>query len=724
MPSTTRQATPGPSNTVLTPANTRKRASLEETSDVDSRILKKQRTDSSTKPSKDKKKRKRKRRKTSLVTEMDTRARSNSLSVGSRRSASVKPSSTEELADSDAEADVVETLAKLPSPSIEAVNSPVAEAQSSTSEEDAATIKRLKAELEAQSALVRDLRKHERAMATVQQSLMCQICLDLLYKPYALAPCGHITCHSCLVAWFTSTEQQEGAAAQPSRPNRTFYTRKKTCPHCRAIVRERPVEVWAIKSMVSSLSTSDVFVDIPGAPPVEQNNSNDNDPWKGIFRPEPHHHWPADPWDADPRRDLPPEDVGMLDTEDGGIYRCLDCMHEIWDGVCSGCHRAYHGHDGHDDEESLIGAPDFTAMDFWGPREDEDDDEDDEDGEIPFIGGVHFRDLPPAGIFGNLMRRMLENGDIGSQWQWHRRPIDLDEEVGSEAMSGAEDEEGEYDGSFIDDGSERENDEVEVVDIDSNDNRRRNTNAQPTEVIEVSDTDEVDDDVLAGRSGQSRRLRSLSISSDSEDEGPSTAARNLGTGMRLGGHHGGTSAHTLFTQDEGPSAAARNLGTGMRLGGHHGRTPAHMLFTEDEDEEDHDPRAAARHLGRRMRLGQAGRSFSYHDDEEEEPEDHDHNDDEENDHGRATSTLRGYGYDYDDDEIDEASVDGYGSEDFEEDGEEEDGHYGSRHENDDGSLAGPPLHLRSHFNGGGTSGGCGRRTRYRLDSEEEEDEDY
>lgn len=34
----------------------------------------------------------------------------------------------------------------------------------------------------------------------------------------------------------------------------------------------------------------------------------------------------------------------MLDMEDGGVYRCLDCMHEIWDGICTACNRVYPGH--------------------------------------------------------------------------------------------------------------------------------------------------------------------------------------------------------------------------------------------------------------------------------------------------------------------------------------------------------------------------------------------
>jgi len=35
---------------------------------------------------------------------------------------------------------------------------------------------------------------------------------------------------------------------------------------------------------------------------------------------------------------------GMYDAEDQ-VYRCLDCMHEIWGGLCSRCSRHYSGYD-------------------------------------------------------------------------------------------------------------------------------------------------------------------------------------------------------------------------------------------------------------------------------------------------------------------------------------------------------------------------------------------
>jgi hypothetical protein len=45
---------------------------------------------------------------------------------------------------------------------------------------------------------------------------------------------------------------------------------------------------------------------------------------------------------------------GMYDPEDQ-VYRCLDCMHEIWGGLCSQCGRHYSGHDVDASDESVSG---------------------------------------------------------------------------------------------------------------------------------------------------------------------------------------------------------------------------------------------------------------------------------------------------------------------------------------------------------------------------------
>jgi len=71
------------------------------------------------------------------------------------------------------------------------------------------------------------------------------------------------------------------------------------------------------------------------------------DPWVNIFPPtllRP----------AIPPVEGSPGVLGMYDAEDQ-VYRCLDCMHEIWAGLCSQCGRHYSGHDVDASDENASG---------------------------------------------------------------------------------------------------------------------------------------------------------------------------------------------------------------------------------------------------------------------------------------------------------------------------------------------------------------------------------
>ncbi|KAG1752113.1 hypothetical protein EDB19DRAFT_2035667 [Suillus lakei] len=272
------------------------------------------------------------------------------------------------------------------------------------------------------------LAAHQSVLNNISQVLTCQICLDVMYKPYALAPCGHVACHDCLVQWFN-------APPADNRPAVPAIVRKKTCPHCRGVVRDRPAEIWTIKNLAHLIGKSG----LANVPPHVEAQANadrpaDADPWNGIFRKSAHGFLPwllADDADAEPRRG---EDVGMLDTEDGGIYRCLDCMHEIWDGVCTSCGRRYPGHEGgvdwSDDELGLdfaAGVEEFDPEDdpgWMGLEEGEGDAEDD---------GLAIGDwYPGLPVF-----------------RWRFGFDEQDEDDDEEDDEG--DEEGDYESDFIDD---------------------------------------------------------------------------------------------------------------------------------------------------------------------------------------------------------------------------------------------------------------------------------
>jgi len=119
--------------------------------------------------------------------------------------------------------------------------------------------------------------------------------------------------------------------------------RKKTCPQCRAVVRGRPIEAWNVKDMVTTVVKSGLAQDFPqqveaDSPEAAFTNSEapSRDPWANIFPPA-----PSRP--GTPPIDGSPSTFGMYDAEDQ-VYRCLDCMHEIWGGSCSQCGRHYSGH--------------------------------------------------------------------------------------------------------------------------------------------------------------------------------------------------------------------------------------------------------------------------------------------------------------------------------------------------------------------------------------------
>ncbi|CCO31328.1 putative RING finger protein C548,05c [Rhizoctonia solani AG-1 IB] len=174
-------------------------------------------------------------------------------------------------------------------------------------------IERLRSQLEQKNQIIS---RHETTIETVQNSVHCPICLDPLWKPFVVVPCGHMACQGCLISWFTSPPP--GAADQPDERPRQ---KRKTCPHCRGLVTSRPVEVYGLGGVVTTLH--------PDHPP---STLNDNvtaatvDPWADIFR--------------------PPPALPLRDDEDR-VRRCPSCMYEIWDGECVGCGLTFSDVSGH-----------------------------------------------------------------------------------------------------------------------------------------------------------------------------------------------------------------------------------------------------------------------------------------------------------------------------------------------------------------------------------------
>ncbi|KAF9244134.1 hypothetical protein BU15DRAFT_71700 [Melanogaster broomeanus] len=141
-------------------------------------------------------------------------------------------------------------------------------------------------------------KKSDELITTVESNTQCQICMELLFKPYGLSPCGHILCVACLQEWFRKAPAIEDEMYDDNDPD-YLVRRRKTCPCCRAHVRHRPIPVFVIKAIVAAISK--VRGGSPGGgSPGREPASGDVDPWEGLF--------PADDEEID--------DYGASDEED------------------------------------------------------------------------------------------------------------------------------------------------------------------------------------------------------------------------------------------------------------------------------------------------------------------------------------------------------------------------------------------------------------------------
>ena len=137
--------------------------------------------------------------------------------------------------------------------------------------------------------------------------MQCQICMDLLDKPfayvaytsriscyqaksiYSLNPCGHVLCLSCLQEWFRKAPPAlDDIDVDPDELTDPQYVlmRSKTCPCCRAVVKHRPVPIFMIKSVVTVLKKAHLKSPHAGSPGSRLNDDylrSEENPWKGIF---------------------------------------------------------------------------------------------------------------------------------------------------------------------------------------------------------------------------------------------------------------------------------------------------------------------------------------------------------------------------------------------------------------------------------------------------------
>ncbi|KAF8798809.1 hypothetical protein BYT27DRAFT_7202503 [Phlegmacium glaucopus] len=567
MPST-RQATPGPSSTpvesrdcLLSASNAKKRAGSEDVEDA--RHNKKIKVDGEplsnlSMNAKDRKKKKKKKKKRISVVppevEPKERVKSKSRMPSNKPASAVKkefitngsvddskymvqneepPPKSLNKGKGKARSNSPTSQAPTPSFSSEVVVASGSGGSNVTlpdSIDHASEIARLKQQVALQDIL---LQRHKVYLTQHQQALTCQICLDLMHKPFALAPCGHITCYNCLIRWFTALQGPNAAGVANDNANPlsenvdevqlivnsaearrgTYLRRRKTCPVCRAAVLQRPIEMWSIKAMVATLVNSALMeLPVPMAPPNsttpgEANNEGDanNDPWRYIFQCTKALNNAMQVQDQANR-----EDLGMYDIEDGGIYRCIDCLHEIWGGVCSGCNRGYPGHERDDDDDDEDDDVDLDAVNYLFRRglrhqahhivealHDGEVDDDEEDGYNQFWGDededVLHADLHHHPVYP-MQEYLFLSGDEGMT-DSEGEGDDLEEFeifdpfrpgfIGQPPLGGIAridegsdyEHESDYGGSFIDDNEEEEggivDDGLEVTELDASSDEER-----------------------------------------------------------------------------------------------------------------------------------------------------------------------------------------------------------------------------------------------------------
>ncbi|KAJ2985514.1 hypothetical protein NUW54_g10130 [Trametes sanguinea] len=122
-------------------------------------------------------------------------------------------------------------------------------------------------------------KKSNDLVATVESHLTCQICMEMLLKPYGLSPCGHVLCMNCLLEWFKSAPPGVNDMVDDDHPNFLLY-RKKTCPCCRATVVSKPIPLYLVKTLASTVDKARASDGVarPSPPPDEE------DPWMRTMR--------------------------------------------------------------------------------------------------------------------------------------------------------------------------------------------------------------------------------------------------------------------------------------------------------------------------------------------------------------------------------------------------------------------------------------------------------
>lgn len=337
---------------------------------------------------------------------------------------------------------------------------------------------------------------HEQALARLQPDLdamrslvTCKICQRFLSEPYSLS-CGHTYCYVCLDAWLVAQK-------------------KRTCPDCRASIRQEPTPSFIIREMTmiftsrpellpdgETMEEHDEYIK-EAAATVAKDKASGTEMGSGLFKgifSRMHAIW-------EPLRD-----------QGDHVDRCPSCFWELEEGICSGCGMHVGDQDGFglSEEDGT-----FSSDSDESEELDHDIDAHDDDLAMPEDYISENEDGIDYDLFGALPRAPAPNRPLGARstgsYRARRRRLAESDESSSEDDS---EEDSEMEG-FIDDeagealGSGTSDDESDEEEEARSTPHRRVHRRAPVVI------DDDDDDVAEGR-----RTITIDSDADSDDEGP------------------------------------------------------------------------------------------------------------------------------------------------------------------------------------------------------------
>ena len=345
------------------------------------------------------------------------------------------------------------------------------------------------------------LARLEPDLDSMRNLITCKICQRFLSEPYGLA-CGHTYCYVCLDAWLVAQ-------------------RKRTCPDCRATIKQQPVPSFLIREMTRVFAYRAEL--LPDGETVEEHDeyikeavakvSEDKESgglFSGLFRNAERLQW------------------GPLHDPGDDVDRCPNCHWELEEGRCGSCGLNIGDEDGFglDTGESESSDEDDELDNEMVPHDYDDGMEDpgsfDEDDFMDEDGGHHYphdddeHDGLDLDAFGVLPRPAAA---LRRQRRYGRDPINLDSEPESEDSVDPDNDpqmEGFLDNDVIEELDSDDSQEQSDSEPEAEETPRNN---RPRQLIRPMVIHDSDDDIP-----QQPRRPVVIESSDDEEEGP--VARN------------------------------------------------------------------------------------------------------------------------------------------------------------------------------------------------------